>query len=124
MLFKENHNYPRFNHEPDGHRGHERTQAYQSLGATQELRAKVVLTGLVADPKFSAEKLPVIRADLHADVAATGVATVSVPLLVEREEFEGSMVSKLRLLRTEVQGVRSSAASSMTRAFFMRPALM
>lgn len=56
-----------------------------SLGAKQEIQAKIALTGLACDPKLTQEKLPSLGADLRADIAANGVITLNLPLLIERE---------------------------------------
>lgn len=56
-----------------------------SLGAKQEIQATLSLTNLEADPKFTAEKLPTISADVRADIAAGGQITINVPLLIERD---------------------------------------
>ncbi len=56
-----------------------------SFGAQQEIQAKLALTNLVADPKLTKEKLPAISADVRADVAANGVVTLNLPLLLERD---------------------------------------
>src|SRR5207245_2510637 len=53
-----------------------------NLGATQELQAKLAFTNLEADPKRTAEKLPVISVDVRADVAAAGQITIYAPLLI------------------------------------------
>ena len=55
-----------------------------SLGAKQEIQAKLTLANLAADPKLTKEKLPALTADVRADIAANGVITLSVPLLIER----------------------------------------
>ncbi len=56
-----------------------------SLGATQEIQAKVSLTNLEADPKLTTERLPAVSATVRADIAAGGQITVNAPLLVERD---------------------------------------
>jgi hypothetical protein len=54
------------------------------MGKTQALQAKLTLANLVADPRISREKLPVIALDLRADLSADGQLAVSVPVRVER----------------------------------------
>jgi hypothetical protein len=56
-----------------------------TIGAKQELQAKVALANLAAGPKESPEKLPAIAMDLRADREADGKITLNAPLLVERD---------------------------------------
>jgi hypothetical protein len=56
-----------------------------SLGAKQEIQAKLALSNLAGDPKLTPEKLPTLSADVRAEIAANGAATLNVPLFIERE---------------------------------------
>ena len=55
-----------------------------SFGRQQEIQAKFVVTDLSTDSKIPKDKLPSVRTEVRADVAASGVITVNLPLLIER----------------------------------------
>ena len=55
-----------------------------SVGARQEIQAKLAVANLVADPRLTKEKLPAVTTEVRADVGANGVVTLNLPLLIER----------------------------------------
>ena len=64
--------------------GHAAGEFVVSLGAKQEIQAKLALTDLAA-PEVTKEALPALRAEVRADVTAAGVVTFNLPLLIERD---------------------------------------
>ena len=62
-----------------------------SLGDQREVQAKVRLSGLVAGGAEAPKKLPVIAADVRADVAPNGTMTLNVPLLIEVDQRKSDL---------------------------------
>ncbi len=85
-----------------------------SLGATQEIQAKITLTNLEADPKLTTEKLPTVSVDLRADIAAGGQITVNAPLLLEREGRKSDL-SLVGTLTPDPKGLIIAARVSSTK---------
>jgi hypothetical protein len=56
-----------------------------TVSAKTEVEAKIAFTDLVADPKLTTEKLPVINVELRADIAPDGKITLNAPLLFQRD---------------------------------------
>ncbi|HEX2855221.1 MAG TPA: hypothetical protein VHO24_18445 [Opitutaceae bacterium] len=56
-----------------------------SLGARQEIQARLAIVNLAAAARDASVKLPVITADLRADREADGKITIGLPVLVERD---------------------------------------
>jgi hypothetical protein len=66
-------------------RGDAAVEFAASLGAKQQIQAKLAVTNLVADPKLTTEKLPTITTDARVDRDTDGKLSLNVPLLFERE---------------------------------------
>jgi hypothetical protein len=56
-----------------------------TVAAKTEVQAHLAFTDLAADPKLTTEKLPVITAEIRADIAADGKITLNAPLLFTRD---------------------------------------
>ncbi|MBI5769959.1 MAG: hypothetical protein HZA93_19445 [Verrucomicrobia bacterium] len=61
------------------------TFATETLGQRHAVHATVAVTALAAPPTLTTEKLPSLSAEIRADVAAGGLTTINLPLVIERE---------------------------------------
>lgn len=62
-----------------------------SIGAKQELQARVALRQLAADPRLKLENLPAVTADVRADIAPDGKLTLNAPVAIERGERKSDL---------------------------------
>ncbi|MEY4941314.1 MAG: hypothetical protein RIQ93_3049, partial [Verrucomicrobiota bacterium] len=72
-----------------------------SLGATQQVQASVKFQDLVADPKITAESLPVITMHLRADLDANGQMALNAPVLIERAGRKTDLLIAGTILRAK-----------------------
>lgn len=65
--------------------GHAAGDFVVSLGAKQEIHAKIALSNLAGDSKITKEILPSLSAEVRAEISDNGATTLNVPLLIERD---------------------------------------
>lgn len=88
-----------------------------TVAAATSLELTLALTELVADPKFSREKLPAISVQVRADIGADGKIALNVPLLVTRDGRQSDFTLAGSLLQTKPVGLNVDARLTSSQVF-------
>jgi hypothetical protein len=88
-----------------------------TVAAATSVELTLALTELVADPKFSREKLPAISVRVRADIGADGKIALNVPLLVTRDGRQSDFTLAGSLLQTKPVGLIVDARLTSSQVF-------
>ena len=88
-----------------------------TVAAATSVELTLALTELVADPKFSREKLPAISVQVRADIGADGKIALNVPLLVTRDGRQSDITLAGSLLQTKPVGLIVDARLTSSQVF-------
>ncbi len=88
-----------------------------TVAAATSVELTLALTELVADPKFSREKLPAISVQVRADIGADGKIALNVPLLVTRDGRQSDITLAGSLLQTKPVGLTVDARLTSSQVF-------
>ena len=88
-----------------------------TVAAATSVELTLALTELVADPKFSHEKLPAISVQVRADIGADGKIALNVPLLVTRDGRQSDITLAGSLLQTKPIGLTVDARLTSSQVF-------
>ncbi len=88
-----------------------------TVAAATSVELTLALTELVADPKFSHEKLPAISVQVRADIGADGKIALNVPLLVTRDGRQSDFTLAGSLLQTKPVGLIVDARLTSSQVF-------
>ncbi len=88
-----------------------------TVAAATSVELTLALTELVADPKFSREKLPAISVQVRADIGADGKIALNVPLLVTRDGRQSDFTLAGSLLQTKPVGLTVDARLTSSQVF-------
>ena len=88
-----------------------------TVAAATSVELTLALTELVADTKFSREKLPAISVQVRADIGADGKIALNVPLLVTRDGRQSDITLAGSLLQTKPVGLIVDARLTSSQVF-------
>ena len=88
-----------------------------TVAAATSVELTLALTELVADPKFSREKIPAISVQVRADIGADGKIALNVPLLVTRDGRQSDITLAGSLLQTKPVGLIVDARLTSSQVF-------